>query len=79
MAKKKDETCFEFVRRIWGSCSKEEMDGLLWSCTAFPCASPEIIEKQLLEIKQKSGGNYKKAMVIADEETQEAMKDLSKT
>jgi len=41
---KKGETCIEFVNRIWGKCTVEEADALLWICTAYPCASiPHIM------------------------------------
>ncbi len=70
------ETCYEFVRRVWGSCTDEQADTLLWSCTAFPCCDVPHLEKQLLDIKEKSGGDFEKAWRIAEKETNEAMKDL---
>ena len=71
----KDETGQEFVERIWGrKASDEELDGLLWHCTAFPCVGVEELEKQLIKVKEKSGGDYDKAMEQAEESINEAMK-----
>jgi hypothetical protein len=70
----KNETCEEFVTRIWGPHTEEQLEGLLWHCTAFPCVDIETLEKQLKKVKEQSGGNYKKAMEIAEKEINEAMK-----
>lgn len=69
------ETCCEFVKRIWGTCTLEQMDGLLWHCTAFPCISVSELEAQLKEVKKQSGGDYNKAMATAEKEIDQALKD----
>ena len=67
------ETCHEFVERIWGKCTKEQMEGLLWHCTAFPCVDVDELEKQLKKVKEQSGGDYNIAMATAEKEIEEAM------
>ena len=76
---KKGETCIEFVNRIWGKCTVEEADALLWICTAYPCASIPHIEKQLKDIKEQSGGNIGKAVQICEEEMEVAMKEIAQS
>ena len=71
------ETCRQFVERIWGrEVTEEEMNGLLWHCTAFPAAEAEHVEKQLVKAREKSGGSYDLAMEQADNEISEAMSGL---
>ncbi len=71
----KDETGREFVERIWGrKVSDEELNGLLWHCTGFPCVDVEILEKQLIKVREESGGDYDKAMEQAEKSIREAMK-----
>ncbi len=58
----------DFVERVWGKpVSKEEMEGLLWQCTAFPCVDVEELEKQLTKVKLESNGDFATAMRQADE------------
>jgi hypothetical protein len=72
------ETCREFVERIWGKpVTEEQMNGLLWHCTAFPCISVPMLEKQLKKIKQDADGDYDMAMAQAEEQIHEAMKGMS--
>ena len=70
------ETCREFVERIWGKCTEDQMEGLLWQCTAFPFIDVDELEEQLKKVKEQSDGNYDKAMATADRETEEAMKSM---
>ena len=71
----KDETCPEFVERIWGrKVTNEELEGLMWQCTAFPFVDVEILEAQLIKVREQSGGDYDKAMEQADKAIKEAMK-----
>jgi hypothetical protein len=79
MSPDKNETCIEFVNRVWGECSLEEADILLWNCTAFPCADISHIEKQLKDIKERSGGNVGKAVHICDEEMEIALKEIAQS
>ena len=74
-SKNKHESCREFVERIWGKVTEAELTGLLWHCTAFPCISVEMLEKQLTKVKEDSGGDYDKAMNQAEESINEAMKE----
>ena len=63
------------VREIWGKCTEQEASDLLWMCTAFPAADVEHVKKQLVDIKEKSGGDYDRALAIADAEIGEAMRN----
>lgn len=68
------ETCKEFTERIWGrELTDKEVELLLWHCTAFPCLDPEPLEKQLIEVRDKSGGDIDTACRQASEEMTEAM------
>ena len=65
------------VQRIFGTDSAKEADTLLWHCTAFPFASVLHVARQLRDIRKKSGGNFEKAIAIADKEIEEAMRGAS--
>ena len=70
------ETCREFVERIWGKpLTMEQMEGLLWHCTAFPCVCVATLEKQLVHVRDESGGDYDKAMAQAEEQITQAIKE----
>ena len=70
-----NETCTEFVERVWGKpVTKDEVEGLLWQCTAFPCIDVEELETQLTQVKLESGGNFALAMKQADDDIEESMK-----
>ena len=71
---RKNETAREFVNRVWGECSEEQMDGLLWHCTAFPFVDVEELERQLVKVKEQSGGDYDVAMAQAEEQIDAAMR-----
>ncbi len=67
----------DFVERVWGKpVSKEEMEGLLWQCTAFPCVDVEELEIQLTKVKLESGGDFNLAMKQADEAIRRSMADM---
>lgn len=71
------ETCRQFVERVWGKpVTDEQVEGLLWHCTAFPAISVEMLEEQLRKVKGESGGDYDRAMAQADAQINEAMKGL---
>ena len=70
-----EETVKEFVSRVWGEHTEEQREGLLWHCTAFPCIGVQELEKQLKEVKLKSGGDYDIAMQQAEELINKAMKE----
>jgi len=63
---KENETCKEFVERIWGKCTPKQIEGLLWHCTAFPFVDIDKLEEQLKEVKEQTGGNYEMAMMFAE-------------
>ena len=70
------ETVKEFVTRIWGPCTEEQREGLLWHCTAFPCVDVEYLEVQLKRVRADSGGDYETAMAQAEKQINEAMENL---
>lgn len=73
-----NETVREFIDRVWGKCSKEQMEGLLWHCTAFPCVDAEELERQLVKVKEQSGDDYDVAMAQAEEQIEQALAGKAK-
>lgn len=72
------ETCREFVERVWGKpVTNSQIEGLLWHCMAFPCIDVSMLEKQLMRVRDESGGDYDKAMAQAEEQINEAMRGLT--
>ncbi len=68
--------CLDAVKRYWPDLPKEDYGELLFSCTAFPFADLETTKQQIREMAEKSGRDLLKAMVIAEEETREAIKKI---
>lgn len=63
------ETCQEFVERIWGKkLTEREIELLLWLCTNYPRINVEELEKQLVEVRDKAGGDIGLACKQASEE-----------
>ena len=69
--------CIDAVKRHWPDLPEVDYHRLLWNCTAFPVAPPEVIEQQVREMAEKSGCDLDKAIVIADMELSEAMTHAS--
>jgi hypothetical protein len=65
--------CVEAVKHYWPDLPKEDYGTLLWSCTAFPFASPERTEEQIRIAAEKSGCDLGKAIALAEREMDEAM------
>jgi len=65
--------CVTAVRKHWPDLSDDQYGDLLWCCTAFPFASPEVIESQLEELARLSGCDIEKAKAIADSEIDRIM------
>lgn len=74
----KKETYLQFAKRIFGDCTSDQADLLLWHCTAFPCINLEELETQLTQVRLDSGGDFALAMKQADEVMEKAMKGLNK-
>ena len=66
--------CVEAVKRYWPDLPQGDYGRLLWNCTAFPVAMPETIEQQVRDMAERSGCDLGKAIQIADQELDEAMK-----
>jgi hypothetical protein len=65
--------CVDAARRHYPELPDDEIGALLMGATAFPFASPEHVEKQLLEMRAKTDGSLGAALALADKETWEAM------
>ena len=53
-----------------------QRDALLWCCTSFPACSPEHARKQLLEIRQRSGGDVPLALDLSHADLDREMEVL---
>ena len=68
--------CVDAVRRYFPDVPDDDYGDFLMTATAFPCAGGEHVAKQLEEMAEKSGGDWRRAMAIADEEMEAAMLDF---
>jgi hypothetical protein len=68
-------TYIDLVKKHWPEVSDEVADMILWEMTAFPFASVEHTEKQIIEIRELSGGDIQKACDICMKKTDEAMEE----
>lgn len=70
--------CQESVDRHYPHLSQEDKYQLLMGATAFPFGGPEIIEGQLVELKEKTDGSLDGALAFADAELAAAMNAIDK-
>lgn len=68
--------CDEAAQRHYPALSAEERWELLWGATCFPFGGPDMVEKQLIALKQTTDGSLGAALALADEETDAAMRNL---
>lgn len=59
------ERCVELLKQYYPHLSEADAGELLMGATAFPFASPEYIEKQLKELREKTDGSLHGALVFA--------------
>ena len=70
------EKCIAAVEKHYPELSDEEGGELLISATCFPFGSPEQIEDQLIELKDKTDGTMGGAIAFAHKELDEAMSKI---
>lgn len=63
------ERCLELARAYYPSLGDEGHVELLMGATCFPFGGPELIEPQLIELKNKTDGSLHGALCYADEQT----------
>lgn len=70
--------CIDHVRRIFPDLPEQDIGHLLLGATAFPLAQPDTIEKQLLELKEKTNGTLEGMLAFADQELWKALEKETK-
>jgi len=70
------EQCALAVEWHYPKLSDEERGELLMSATCFPFGSPETIEAQLVELKEKTDGTLHGAIVWAHQELDRQMTEF---
>tara|TARA_B100001778_G_scaffold330827_1_gene334014 strand:- start:34134 stop:34388 length:255 start_codon:yes stop_codon:yes gene_type:complete len=60
--------CQDLVDELLPDISKEDLGRFLWSATAFPMAGCDILQKQIREMVERSGGDVDKAIALAHED-----------
>ena len=65
-------TYLDVVRKIWGPCSNEEANSLLWGATAYPFADLKYTVAQLRRARRMAS-SISEAIAIACRELDEAM------
>jgi len=62
------EQCSKLINKYYPSFSKQDKYELLIGATCFPFCGPETLEKQLIELKEKTDGSLDQALCFADME-----------
>jgi hypothetical protein len=62
------EKCVEAVKKWYPELPEDQWDDLLMDATCFPFGSPEMVEKQLKELREKTDGTLGGAIIFANEE-----------
>ena len=70
------EACVLAVEWHYPHLSDEERGEILMSATCFPFGSPEHIEAQLIELKEKTDGTLRGALIFAHDEMDRQMKEF---
>jgi len=65
--------CSDPVRRYFPDIPDDKYSDFLFQTTAFPFDTAENIAEQVKEMAEKSGGDWQRAMAIADEEMDAAL------
>jgi hypothetical protein len=60
--------CVAVMHEIFPEVPEKEVGDFLMSCTCYPFGGPEELKKQLVDLRQKAGDDYKRCYAIADEE-----------
>ena len=70
------EQCALAVEWHYPNLTDEERGEVLMSATCFPFGSPELIEEQLVELKEKTDGTLRGALVFASAEMDRQMREF---
>jgi len=70
--------CNELLDKYYPHLSEEDRGHLLISATCFPFGGPEDVERQLIELKEKTDGTLQGALSFADTELWKEMESLKK-
>lgn len=60
--------CVEAIQRHYPHLTEQEGGELLMGATCWPMGTPEMVEKQLIELKEKTDGTLVGALAYADKE-----------
>ena len=70
------ERCALAVERHYPHLTEAERCEILMGATCFPFGSPESIEEQLVELKEKTDGTLRGALVFASAEMDRQMREF---
>ena len=73
---KKKTTCIKATRLLFPGADDDMIDGIIWSCSAFPFDTWENCFKQLQDISKRAKGDPTRALDIAFSEIEEAMNNI---
>ena len=65
--------CIDAAKRHYPDFSDEEVGALLMNATCFPFGSPELVERQIIEVRQNTDGSLQSAIDFAHEELDREM------
>lgn len=64
--------CVDAVYRTFPDVPESETGDFLMSCTAFPLADPETVERQLIELRARTD-DYRACYLVVEEDMAAAM------
>ena len=59
--------------KYYPDLSESDWGELLMGATCFPFGSPEMVERQVIELKEKTNGTLGQALAYADTQLRKAM------
>lgn len=65
--------CVDVVKEVFPDVPDEEIGSFLMNCTAFPFVDPEVIDKQLRELRARTD-NYKQCYGLVEADMEREMK-----
>lgn len=68
--------CLEAVQRYYPHLNEEEQCELLMSATCFPFGDADMVERQLIELREKTNGTLGAALAFAEAELYRAMTEF---
>ena len=72
------EQCYELSVKYYPDFTDEERGELLMGATAYPFAYPDTLEKQLIELREKTDGSLLGALAFADAEMTKAAASVAR-